>query len=105
MRARYYFFLAAVVVIAAISASYKAPSADDQTERPRSAGPSATPAPASSPTPIPKPTINEEDIIQHVDTELVNLNVRVVDRNNRPVNSLSQAAFKVFEEGQPQRIE
>jgi len=28
-----------------------------------------------------------------------------VDRNNRPVNNLPQSAFKIFEEGQPQRIE
>jgi len=44
-------------------------------------------------------------VIQHVDTELVNLNVRVVDRNNRPVNNLAQSAFKIFEEGQQQHIE
>src|SRR5215470_6659942 len=105
MKGRYYLVLAAVVVIAAISASYKASSADAQTERPRSAGPSSTPTPTTAPTISPKATPNPEDEIQHVDTELVNLNVRVIDRNNRPVNNLSQAAFKVFEEGQPQHIE
>jgi Ca-activated chloride channel family protein len=62
---------------------------------------SATP----TPTPTPAPTINEEDQIVKVDTELVNLDVRVVDRNGRPINDLKQADFHVFEENQPQQIE
>ncbi len=59
----------------------------------------------ATPTPVPAPTIREEDIIEKVETELVNLNVRVVDRNNRPVNNLQEAEFKVFENNIPQRIE
>jgi len=105
MKGRYYVVAAAFLLVAAISASYNAYLANAQTERPRSSGPSATPTPLTAPTIKPKPTPNEEDIVQHVDTELVNLNVRVVDRNNRPVNNLPQSAFKIFEEGQPQRIE
>ena len=71
------------------------------------------PAPQASPTPVivsPKgsptpPKINDEDEIIKVDTELVNLNVRVIDRNNRPINNLKQAEFKVFEDGVVQQIE
>lgn len=59
-------------------------------------------SPQSAPTP---PKINEEDEIIKVDTELVNLNVRVIDRNNRPINNLKQAEFKVFEDGVVQHIE
>ncbi len=59
----------------------------------------------STPTPLPAPTIREEDIVEKVETELVNLNVRVVDRNNRPVNNLHEAEFKVFENNIPQKIE
>jgi len=103
MKGRYYLVAAALLLVAVFSASYKAYLANAQTERPRSAGPSATPSP--TPTPKPAPTPDEENVVQHVDTELVNLNVRVVDRNNRPVNNLPQSAFKIFEEGQPQRIE
>src|SRR5690348_16555729 len=59
-----------------------------------------------TPTPSPKPpSLQEEEGIIRVDTELVNLNVRVVDRNGRPVNNLQKRDFKVFEEGQPQQIE
>ena len=59
--------------------------------------------PAASPTVTPSPS--PEDEVIKIDTELVNLNVRVVDRNNRPVNNLSKADFKVFEDGAPQSIE
>ena len=63
--------------------------------------------PQATPTPTPQaaPTIREEDEIVKIDTELVNLNVRVVDRNNRPVGNLRQAEFKVFEDNVQQQIE
>src|SRR6476469_120079 len=63
-------------------------------------------APSATPTPTPAvaPTIKDdtEDVIK-VETNLVNLNVRVVDRNGRPINDLKQSDFTVFEEGAPQR--
>jgi len=66
--------------------------------------PAATPSP--SPTPTPKrPSLTEETDVLKIDTELVNLNVRVVDRNGRPVNDLKQSDFRVLEENEPQRIE
>ena len=40
----------------------------------------------------------------HIDTDLVNLNVRVIDRNNRPVGDVRQNEFQVFENGVPQPI-
>jgi Ca-activated chloride channel family protein len=61
-----------------------------------------TPSPTVSPSP---PKISEEDEVVKVETELVNLNVRVVDRNNRPIAGLRQGEFKIFEDGVPQRIE
>lgn len=65
-----------------------------------------TPPPPALPTPSPTPPkINEEDIITEVKTELVNLNVRVIDRNSRPVNGLPETEFKIFEDNAPQQIE
>ena len=56
-----------------------------------------------SPTP---PRIDRRfDEIIKVDTELVNLNVRVIDRNNRPINNVQQKEFKIFEDGVPQKID
>jgi Ca-activated chloride channel family protein len=61
--------------------------------------------PAATPTPTPAPPVlKEEDVIEKVDTELVNLNVRVIDRNNRPVNNIQQSEFKIFEDNAPQEI-
>lgn len=73
-------------------------------ERSRQA-PSATPPTVLTPVPTPPPLPIEEDEIIKVDTELVNLNVRVVDRNNRPINNIQQGEFKIFEDNVPQQIE
>jgi Ca-activated chloride channel homolog len=90
--------------------------------------PTPTPAPAQRPTPIdriapalgepppppvlkpkPTPTPPEEDIdegsIVRVNTELVTLNVRVIDRNNRPIDNVRQSEFHVFEDGVLQPVE
>lgn len=56
-------------------------------------------------TPTPSPTIPEEEEVQVIETELVNLNVRVVDRNNRAINNLKQADFAIFEDNVKQSIE
>lgn len=59
--------------------------------------------------PKPTPTPPEEDIdegsIVRVNTELVTLNVRVIDRNNRPIDNVTQNSFHVFEDGVAQPIE
>ena len=58
----------------------------------------------ATPTPTPMKISEETDVIR-VDTELVNLNVRVIDRNNRPINGLAQNDFKILEDNVPQQIE
>ena len=40
-----------------------------------------------------------------MNTDLVQLHVRVIDRNNRPINNVAQNEFHVFEDGVPQKIE
>ncbi|MGI8839135.1 MAG: VWA domain-containing protein [Pyrinomonadaceae bacterium] len=59
--------------------------------------------PKPTPTP-PEPEIDEGSTII-VNTELVTLNVRVIDRNNRPIDNVRQSEFHVFEDGVPQPIE
>lgn len=65
------------------------------------------PPPVLIPKPTPTPT--EDDIdegsIVRVNTELVTLNVRVIDRNNRPIDNVRQNEFRVFENGVAQPIE
>ena len=56
------------------------------------------------PTPTPPEEFGEEDVVK-VNTELVTLNVRVIDRNNRPIDNVRQSDFHVFEDGVAQPIE
>lgn len=64
------------------------------------------PAPVLKPKPTPTPPEEfGEDEIVRVNTELVTLNVRVIDRNNRPIDNVRQNDFHVFEDGVTQPIE
>jgi len=70
-----------------------------------SVGVAQTVTPTAKPSPTASPTPEEDEGPIKIDTELVNLSVRVVDRNNRPVNNLKESDFKVFEDNIEQRIE
>ncbi|HEV7475821.1 MAG TPA: VWA domain-containing protein [Pyrinomonadaceae bacterium] len=65
------------------------------------------PAPILKPKPTPEP--KDEDFDEGstltINTELVTLNVRVIDRNNRPIDNVRQNDFHVFEDGVVQPIE
>lgn len=64
------------------------------------------PPPKLRPTPTPEPPQEiEPDSVVKVNTELVTLNVRVIDRNNRPIDNVKQSEFRVFEDGEAQPIE
>ncbi|MEP6848349.1 MAG: VWA domain-containing protein [Acidobacteriota bacterium] len=82
----------------------RASSVSAQIERPRTAGTSVTPTPTPKATP-PKLIDDDENGVIKVGTELVNLNVRVIDRNNRPINGLQKNDFKIMEDGSEQQIE
>ena len=64
------------------------------------------PPPRLKPTPTPTPPeeIDPESTVR-INTDLVQLHVRVIDRNNRPINNVSENEFHVFEDGVAQRIE
>jgi len=57
------------------------------------------------PTPTPTEAEIDEDSTIKINTELVTLNVRVIDRNNRPIDNVRQSEFRVFENGVSQPIE
>ena len=64
------------------------------------------PVPKLKPTPTPTPPeILDPDSVVRVNTDLVQLHVRVIDRNNKPINDVPQNAFHVFEDGVLQPIE
>jgi Ca-activated chloride channel family protein len=63
------------------------------------------PPPVLKPKPTPTPPEEyEEGEIVRVNTDEVPLNVRVIDRNNRPIDNVRQDEFRVFEDGVLQPI-
>src|SRR2546423_6831309 len=97
-----------VFTLAVAAAGFLVPSLGRWNVEAQTAVSIATPAksPASvAPTIVPSPSPTPEDIIK-IDTELVNLNVRVIDRtSNRPVNDLQPKDFSIFEDGARQQID
>lgn len=64
------------------------------------------PPPRLKPTPTPTPPEEiDPDSIVRINADLVQLHVRVIDRNNRPIDNVPRDAFRVFEDGVPQTIE
>src|SRR5262249_6255350 len=55
------------------------------------------------PPPPPKEEYGQGDTVT-IDTDLVTLNVRVIDRNNRPIDNVRESEFHVFEDGVLQPI-
>jgi Ca-activated chloride channel family protein len=76
------------------------------TEPPVKSSPSVSITPTVTPTPTDSPSSNaaaipspaEAEEVLRIDTEEVNLNVRVVDGKNRTVRNLNQSEFKVYED-------
>ena len=103
-------FLSIVFCIALVFAFYNFSISKAQTATvpSRTVQKSPTPVPNVSQKPAAAPTAAENDgdeDVYKVDTELVNLNVRVIDRTNRPINTLTQNDFKIFEDNVLQPIE
>lgn len=95
-RSPFFWGLICLLILAKLAANDPISAQSEQRER------QVSPSPASTPPPR---IINEEDETIRIDTELVNLSVRVVDRLNRPINNLSQRDFTVYEDGVRQNID
>ena len=65
----------------------------------------APPPPRLKPTPTPEPPaeLDPNDTIR-INADLVQLHVRVIDRNNRPIDNVPENEFHVFEDGVVQPI-
>ncbi|MFN2531961.1 MAG: VWA domain-containing protein [Pyrinomonadaceae bacterium] len=57
-----------------------------------------------TPTPTPPEELDPESIVR-INSDLVQLHVRVIDRNNKPIDNLPQNEFHILEDGVPQPIE
>ena len=66
------------------------------------------PPPVLKPKPTPNPDPNSAEIDENsrliMNTELVTLHVRVIDRNNHPINNVPKEDFRILEDGVPQPI-
>ena len=80
------------------------PAQGDRTVPPTLGDPPPPPRLKPTPTPTPPEEIDAESTIR-INAELVQLHVRVIDRNNRPINNVPQGDFHVFEDGIAQSIE
>ncbi len=92
-------------------ASSAVPSPTPQTQRPQTDRIAPTlgeppPPPKLKPTPTPTPPeeLSGDEIIR-INSELVQLHVRVIDRNNKPIGNVSKGEFHIYEDGVPQTIE
>ena len=90
--------------------SYSTAASSPSTEEPRT-GPTligsdvSRPAAGTPSTPLTSPEEIEEGDVVRVDTELVTMNVSVIDRGtNRGLTGLGEKDFKLFEDGSPQEI-
>ena len=101
--------LTAAFAFFGFSTSAQTTNANRQTKTPtptpavRSA-PTVRTQPTAEPGSSPTPDVLKNDEVIKVEIDEVNLNVRVVDRNNRPVNGLRQSEFKVYEDNVLQDI-
>jgi Ca-activated chloride channel family protein len=105
MKRKNFYILSLVFCFALVSAFFNFSASNAQTV---STKPTVTPLKTATPpkivSPTPEPTpVDEGELI--INTEIVGLNVRVIDRNNRPINSLTQNDFKVYEDNVLQQVD
>ena len=80
------------------------PTPQRQTGPPTLGEPPPVPKLKPTPTPTPPEEIDPDSVVK-IHSDLVQLHVRVIDRNNRPINNVPKTEFHVFEDGVAQPIE
>ena len=96
------FTIAAVFSLGALAFGTIITTTDAQTVTSAAA---KSPTPTPTPTPKPTPDIFDDSEVVKFEVELVNLDIRVIDRANRPINNLTQNDFKIYEDGVLQQVE
>lgn len=99
MRKAFLLLLVIVAVSTAVAQSGRLPPTGTGKPNARAAEP--TPSPAKTPE---EPTSEESEVVK-VDTQIVTVPVRVIDRKGRFVGGLAKENFKVFENGIEQPVE
>jgi Ca-activated chloride channel family protein len=109
MKRKNFYILSLVFCFALAGAFLNFLTANAQTNNKASQTPTPKPTFSTTPPKIASPTVEptpEEDEGElKITTEIVGLNVRVIDRNNRPINNLQKDEFKVYEDNVLQQID
>ncbi len=109
MKRKFISLFTLTLCLSTICAFYNSLTADAQATQPSEQNPRVrqvpTPQTATKPAPTVSPTPEDDGGEIIIKTELVNLSVRVVDRNNRPIGTLKQDDFKIYEDSIIQPIE
>ncbi|MFL6374988.1 MAG: VWA domain-containing protein [Pyrinomonadaceae bacterium] len=98
-------FVFAALLVAFVAAGLASKSAITANAA-AAATPTPTPAGTTTASPAKTPIQNVDDPneVIKIDTDEVTLDVRVVDRNGRPIGGLKQGDFTILEDGAPQEI-
>jgi Ca-activated chloride channel family protein len=105
MKRRNFYILSLVFCFALVPAFFNFLKVDAQTTNQASKSPTPSVTPPRIASPTVEPTPEEDGGIIKIDTEIVGLSVRVIDRNNRPINNLTQNDFKVYEDNVLQTVD
>lgn len=102
MKTRWFFTVILVLMLTALA------GAQSRRPAPQESG-KANKRAESTPTPTPRPTIVNEEIesddeVIKVNTQLVSIPVRVMDKKGRFIGGLEKEDFTVYENGDPQEI-
>ncbi|MCM3870598.1 MAG: VWA domain-containing protein [Pyrinomonadaceae bacterium] len=87
----------------AVSTPTETPATVTDRTAPQLGEPPPPPRLKPKPTPTPPEEYGEGEKLV-IDTEEVTLNVRVIDRNNRPIGDVKQSDFHIFEDGVEQPV-
>ncbi len=104
MKALPLFFVAAAVIafgVGVSAQSRRVPPTNSNEKRNRDQRP---PAPVPTPTPDPEPIADNGGDVISIDTRLVTVPVRILDRKNRFIGGLQKENFTVFEDGVEQEL-
>lgn len=100
MKGSIFLLLVAILVPFAAAQSRRIPPGGNDRPNQRPTPPSATPTPLLTPD----GDLPEDDGVLKVDTKLVTVPVRIIDRKGRFVGGLKKENFKVFEDGVEQEV-
>ncbi len=104
MRVFFLFSIAAAILVLGVcvsAQSRRVPPSNSNEKRNRDQRPAE---PVPTPTPDPEPAVDDGGDVISIDTRLVTVPVRILDRKNRFIGGLQKENFTIFEDGVEQEL-